>query len=87
MSFSFLVAKPFVIHDIETLQLAEKTLLLQLFSGEAVSHLLREAEGRLFHCCQCTSVETVTELTEFAKCVPGFSTLDLNDQVTFYFVC
>ncbi|XP_063072961.1 peroxisome proliferator-activated receptor alpha a [Engraulis encrasicolus] len=73
---------PFVIHDIETLQLAEKTLLLQLFSGEAVSHLLREAEGRLFHCCQCTSVETVTKLTEFAKAVPGFQELHLNDQVT-----
>lgn len=42
----------------------------------------REAEVRIFHCCQCTSVETVTELTEFAKSVPGFSNLDLNDQVT-----
>ncbi|KAK7890885.1 hypothetical protein WMY93_022848 [Mugilogobius chulae] len=42
----------------------------------------REAEVRIFHCCQCTSVENVTELTEFAKSVPGFSNLDLNDQVT-----
>lgn len=41
----------------------------------------REAEARLFHCCQSTSVETVTELTEFAKAVPGFQSLDLNDQV------
>lgn len=41
----------------------------------------REAETRLFHCCQSTSVETVTELTEFAKAVPGFQSLDLNDQV------
>lgn len=41
----------------------------------------REAEARLFHCCQSTSVETVTELTEFAKSVPGFQSLDLNDQV------
>lgn len=40
-----------------------------------------EAEARLFHCCQSTSVETVTELTEFAKSVPGFQNLDLNDQV------
>lgn len=43
----------------------------------------REAEARLFHCCQSTSVETVTELTEFAKAVPGFQSLDLNDQVGF----
>lgn len=41
----------------------------------------REAVARLFHCCQSTSVETVTELTEFAKAVPGFQSLDLNDQV------
>lgn len=42
----------------------------------------KEAEARLFHCCQSTSVETVTELTEFAKAVPGFQSLDLNDQVS-----
>lgn len=42
----------------------------------------REAEARLFRCCQSTSVETVTELTEFAKAVPGFQSLDLNDQVS-----
>lgn len=41
----------------------------------------KQAEARLFHCCQSTSVETVTELTEFAKAVPGFQSLDLNDQV------
>lgn len=43
----------------------------------------REAEARIFNCCQSTSVETVTELTEFAKAVPGFQNLDLNDQVGF----
>lgn len=43
----------------------------------------REAEARLFHCCQSTSVETVTELTEFAKAMPHFQMLDLNDQVDF----
>uniref|UniRef100_A0A3Q2ZR53 Peroxisome proliferator-activated receptor alpha n=1 Tax=Kryptolebias marmoratus TaxID=37003 RepID=A0A3Q2ZR53_KRYMA len=66
---------PFVIHDMETFQLAERTLAV---------HMLQqgEAEARLFHCCQSTSVETVTELTEFAKAVPGFQSLDLNDQVT-----
>ncbi|XP_023647137.1 peroxisome proliferator-activated receptor alpha b isoform X3 [Paramormyrops kingsleyae] len=72
---------PFVIHDMDTLRLAERTLVAKLVGG--VGGLQnKEAEVRIFHCCQCTSVETVTELTEFAKAVPGFSVLDLNDQVT-----
>ncbi|XP_062849195.1 peroxisome proliferator-activated receptor alpha b [Trichomycterus rosablanca] len=72
---------PFVIHDMDTLQLAEQTLVAKMVST-AGGLLEKEAEVRIFHCCQCTSVETVTELTEFAKSVPGFSNLDLNDQVT-----
>lgn len=98
--------QPFIIHDMETFQLAEQSLasrtvddqpdltrsspppsadvlrstaLLVQACGEEQQ---REAEARLFHCCQSTSVETVTELTEFAKAVPGFQNLDLNDQVT-----
>ncbi|XP_014879651.1 peroxisome proliferator-activated receptor alpha-like [Poecilia latipinna] len=91
---------PFIIHDMETFQLAEKTLAahmvrtesaepdLHLQTGQIIPALVceelqqREAEARLFYCCQSTSVETVTELTEFAKAVPGFQSLDLNDQVT-----
>lgn len=42
----------------------------------------QETEDHIFHCCQYISVETVTQLTEFAKAVPGFPSLDLNDQVT-----
>lgn len=76
-----LCSQPFVIHDMETLQLAEQTLVAKMV-GSAGALKDREAEVRIFHCCQCTSVETVTELTEFAKSVPGFSALDLNDQVT-----
>uniref|UniRef100_A0A1A8BTZ5 Peroxisome proliferator-activated receptor alpha a n=1 Tax=Nothobranchius kadleci TaxID=1051664 RepID=A0A1A8BTZ5_NOTKA len=92
--------QPFVIHDMETFQLAERTLAVHMVKGECldperdlqaglvISPLVceelqqRKAEARLFHCCQSTSVETVTELTEFAKAVPGFQSLDLNDQVT-----
>ncbi|MBN3311078.1 PPARA protein, partial [Amia calva] len=70
---------PFVIHDMDTLQLAEKTLVAKMV-GNGIQN--KEVEVRIFHCCQCTSVETVTELTEFAKSVPGFANLDLNDQVT-----
>lgn len=86
---------PFIIHDMETFQLAERTLAVHMLNGDypeppgevvpAVGGCdlqQREAEARLFHCCQSTSVETVTELTEFAKAVPGFQSLDLNDQVT-----
>ncbi|KAL6474514.1 hypothetical protein MHYP_G00180750 [Metynnis hypsauchen] len=72
---------PFVIHDMETLQLAEQTLVAKMV-GTSGGLLNKEVEVRIFHCCQCTSVETVTELTEFAKSVPGFCSLDLNDQVT-----
>ncbi|XP_056133656.1 peroxisome proliferator-activated receptor alpha a isoform X2 [Lampris incognitus] len=91
---------PFIIHDMETFQLAEQTLVAHLVNGGFVGPVGglqageeaptrgrgelqdREAETRLFHCCQSTSVETVTELTEFAKAIPGFQILDLNDQVT-----
>lgn len=79
----------------ETFQLAERTLAAYMVngdcakpeSGQVVCGELqqREAEARLFRCCQSTSVETVTELTEFAKAVPGFQDLDLNDQVGFLF--
>uniref|UniRef100_A0A8C5N211 Peroxisome proliferator-activated receptor alpha n=1 Tax=Leptobrachium leishanense TaxID=445787 RepID=A0A8C5N211_9ANUR len=70
---------PFVIHDMETLCMAEKTLVAKLVANGIQNKV---AEVRIFHCCQCTSVETVTELTEFAKSIPGFTELDLNDQVT-----
>ncbi|CAF99979.1 unnamed protein product [Tetraodon nigroviridis] len=88
---------PFIIHNMETFQRAEKTLAAHMVGdqsegsldlGAAVPGLgcgllrQKEAEARLFHCCQSTSVETVTELTEFAKAVPGFQDLDLNDQVS-----
>ncbi|KAM4615325.1 peroxisome proliferator-activated receptor alpha-like isoform 1-T1 [Polymixia lowei] len=92
---------PFVIHDMETFQLAEQTLMVHLADGgcpgpvgdrQAAERAPAggpggelydtETEARLFHCCQSTSVETVTELTGFAKAVPGFQNLDLNDQVT-----
>ncbi|KGL76397.1 Peroxisome proliferator-activated receptor alpha, partial [Tinamus guttatus] len=70
---------PFVIHDMDTLCMAEKTLVAKMVANGIQN---KEAEVRIFHCCQCTSVETVTELTEFAKSIPGFCSLDLNDQVT-----
>ncbi|XP_077385336.1 peroxisome proliferator-activated receptor gamma [Festucalex cinctus] len=39
-------------------------------------------ELRFFHSCQSRAAEAVREVTEFAKSIPGFVDLDLNDQVT-----
>ena len=41
-----------------------------------------EVEVRCFQRCQSRSAEAVREVTEFAKSIPGFMELDLNDQVT-----
>ncbi|KAL1020742.1 hypothetical protein UPYG_G00004080 [Umbra pygmaea] len=71
---------PFVIHDVDTLWQAESGLVWnQLVPG---APLTKEIGVHVFYRCQCTTVETVRELTEFAKCIPGFVDLFLNDQVT-----
>lgn len=44
--------------------------------------VMHEVELRFFHSCQSRSAEAVSEVTEFAKSIPGFVSLDLNDQVT-----
>ncbi|XP_067855848.1 peroxisome proliferator-activated receptor alpha b isoform X2 [Heptranchias perlo] len=50
---------PFVIHDMETLRLAEENLV----SKQAVNGIQnKEAEVRIFHRCQCTSVETIDQV-------------------------
>uniref|UniRef100_A0A668RDM4 Uncharacterized protein n=1 Tax=Oreochromis aureus TaxID=47969 RepID=A0A668RDM4_OREAU len=71
---------PFVIYDVDTLWKAESGLVWsQLTPG---APLTKEIGVHVFYRCQCTTVETVRELTEFAKCIPGFVDLFLNDQVT-----
>lgn len=71
---------PFVIYDVDTLWKAESGLVWsQLVPG---APLTKEIGVHVFYRCQCTTVETVRELTEFAKCIPGFVDLYLNDQVT-----
>lgn len=42
---------------------------------------LDAVELRFFNSCQSRSAEAVREVTEFAKSIPGFVNLDLNDQV------
>ncbi|XP_069489571.1 peroxisome proliferator-activated receptor delta [Ambystoma mexicanum] len=71
---------PFVIHDIDTLWQAEKGLVWKQMVNSIPLH--KEMGAHVFYRCQCTTVETVRELTEFAKCVPNFLDLYLNDQVT-----
>uniref|UniRef100_A0AAQ4PYI4 Peroxisome proliferator-activated receptor delta b n=1 Tax=Gasterosteus aculeatus aculeatus TaxID=481459 RepID=A0AAQ4PYI4_GASAC len=71
---------PFVIYDMDTLWKAEGGLVWsQLVHG---APLTKEIGVHVFYRCQCTTVETVRELTEFAKSIPGFVDLYLNDQVT-----
>ena len=43
----------------ETLCMAEKTLVAKLVANGIQN---KEAEVRIFHCCQCTSVETVLDV-------------------------
>ncbi|XP_035238750.1 peroxisome proliferator-activated receptor delta b [Anguilla anguilla] len=71
---------PFVIHDMDSLRQAENGLVWsQLIHGAPPN---KEIGVHVFYRCQCTTVETVRELTEFAKNIPGFVDLYLNDQVT-----
>ncbi|NWU70452.1 PPARD protein, partial [Pterocles burchelli] len=71
---------PFVIHDIDTLWQAENFFVWkQLVNGIPP---YKEIGVHVFYRCQCTTVETVRELTEFAKSIPSFIGLYLNDQVT-----
>lgn len=72
--------QPFVVHDMDTLWQAENGLVWnQLIHGAPPT---KEIGVHVFYRCQCTTVETVRELTEFAKSIPGFVGLYLNDQVT-----
>lgn len=71
--------QPFVIHDMDSLCQAENGLVWkQLINGTTPN---KEIGVHVFYRCQCTTVETVRELTEFAKSIPGFVDLFLNDQV------
>ncbi|XP_053481093.1 peroxisome proliferator-activated receptor delta b [Ictalurus furcatus] len=70
---------PFVIHDMDSLWQAENGLVWNQLNGAPPN---KEIGVHVFYRCQCTTVETVRELTEFAKNIPGFVELFLNDQVT-----
>lgn len=73
-------SSPFVVHDMDSLWQAENGLVWNQLVNEAPPH--KEIGVHVFYRCQCTTVETVRELTEFSKSIPGFVDLYLNDQVT-----
>uniref|UniRef100_A0A672Q799 Peroxisome proliferator-activated receptor gamma n=1 Tax=Sinocyclocheilus grahami TaxID=75366 RepID=A0A672Q799_SINGR len=74
---------PFVIHDMKSLLEGEQMInCRQMPMQEHRRSDMHEVELRFFHSCQSRSAEAVSEVTEFAKSIPGFVNLDLNDQVT-----
>uniref|UniRef100_A0A8C5HGU3 Peroxisome proliferator-activated receptor gamma n=1 Tax=Gouania willdenowi TaxID=441366 RepID=A0A8C5HGU3_GOUWI len=66
---------PFVIHDMKSLMEGDQLINCRQTPNDT-------AELRFFQSCQSRSAEAVREVTEFAKSIPGFINLDLNDQVT-----
>ncbi|XP_058228982.1 peroxisome proliferator-activated receptor delta isoform X1 [Hemibagrus wyckioides] len=73
-------SNPFVIYDLGSLRRAESGVVWD--SGVLSGRAQKEIGVHVFYRCQCSTVETVRQITEFAKCIPGFIDLYLNDQVT-----
>ncbi|XP_017352115.1 peroxisome proliferator-activated receptor delta isoform X2 [Ictalurus punctatus] len=73
-------SNPFVIYDLGSLWRAESGLVWD--SGVLRGRVQKEIGVHVFYRCQCSTVETVRQITEFSKCIPGFIDLYLNDQVT-----
>uniref|UniRef100_A0AAX7W4J9 Peroxisome proliferator-activated receptor gamma n=1 Tax=Astatotilapia calliptera TaxID=8154 RepID=A0AAX7W4J9_ASTCA len=80
---------PFVIHDLKSLMEGEQFINCKQIpvpehqQQHTFSHISADTvELRFFQSCQSRSAEAVREVTEFAKSIPGFVDLDLNDQVT-----
>lgn len=65
----------------ETHPMSESEVMrMAVFGGQGEADTV---ELRFFQSCQSRSAEAVREVTEFAKSIPGFVDLDLNDQVRF----
>nr|XP_033782209.1 peroxisome proliferator-activated receptor gamma isoform X2 [Geotrypetes seraphini] len=71
---------PFVIYDMNSLMMCEDQIKYKQLPS--LTEQNKEVAIRIFQRCQFRSVESVREITEFAKSIPGFVNLDLNDQVT-----
>uniref|UniRef100_A0A8C6KUD8 Peroxisome proliferator-activated receptor gamma n=1 Tax=Nothobranchius furzeri TaxID=105023 RepID=A0A8C6KUD8_NOTFU len=73
---------PFVIHDMKSLMEGEQFINCRQVPVPDHQQQISPVTLRFFHSCQSRSAEAVREVTEFAKSIPGFIELDLNDQVT-----
>eukprot|EP00072_Mus_musculus_P075182 XP_017176945.1 PREDICTED: peroxisome proliferator-activated receptor gamma isoform X3 [Mus musculus] len=71
---------PFVIYDMNSLMMGEDKIKFKHITP--LQEQSKEVAIRIFQGCQFRSVEAVQEITEYAKNIPGFINLDLNDQVT-----
>lgn len=72
--------QPFVIYDMNSLMMGEDKIKFKHITP--LQEQSKEVAIRIFQGCQFRSVEAVQEITEYAKNIPGFINLDLNDQVT-----
>ncbi|KAL2103924.1 hypothetical protein ACEWY4_000792 [Coilia grayii] len=79
---------PFVIHDMKSLAAGRQLIDCRELPGQKVElatalHPLEdEVELSFFRRVQIRTAESIREITEFAKSIPGFQGLDLNDQIT-----
>ncbi|XP_049717940.1 peroxisome proliferator-activated receptor gamma isoform X4 [Elephas maximus indicus] len=71
---------PYVIYDMNSLMMGEDKINFKHITP--LQEQSKEVAIRIFQGCQFHSVEAVQEITEYAKSIPGFVNLDLNDQVT-----
>lgn len=78
--FSLFSLQPFVIYDMNSLMMGEDKIRFKHITP--LQEPSKEVAIRIFQGCQFRSVEAVQEITEYAKSIPGFVNLDLNDQVT-----
>lgn len=76
--------QPFVIHDTKSMMAGQQFInCKQLVEvGGPVELMSDELELTFFRRMQMLSAESIREITEFAKNIPGFLDLDLNDQIT-----
>lgn len=82
------VFQPFVIHDMKSLMAGQQFINCKQLPHEdpemnmVMEPMTGELELSLFRRVSSRSAENIREITEFAKAIPGFLDLDLNDQIT-----
>ncbi|XP_010900626.1 peroxisome proliferator-activated receptor gamma [Esox lucius] len=72
----------FVIHDMNSLMAGQHFIKCRNLPVLEPPEPAGELALSIFRRIQFRSAETVQDVTEFAKSIPGFTELDMNDQVT-----